>query len=64
MQIINGYLCRDCTDVARAKKGVDPAHPEQEYGLREQDKRGEPEPGSAGALAESGDVGTRLHVIA
>ena len=27
MQVVNGYVCSNCTDVANAKKGVDPAHP-------------------------------------
>jgi hypothetical protein len=27
MEIVNGYPCRDCTDVAYAKKNIDPAHP-------------------------------------
>jgi len=27
MEVINGYVCRNCTDVEYAKKGVDPAHP-------------------------------------
>lgn len=27
MEVVNGYVCRSCTDVAYAKKGVDPAHP-------------------------------------
>jgi hypothetical protein len=27
MEIVNGYVCRNCTDVANAKKGVDPARP-------------------------------------
>jgi hypothetical protein len=27
MQIVNGYQCRDCTDVSYAKKNIDPAHP-------------------------------------
>lgn len=26
-QIVNGYLCFDCADVALAKKGDNPAHP-------------------------------------
>ena len=29
MQIVNGYLCMNCTDVDHAKKNVDPAHPQQ-----------------------------------
>lgn len=27
MQTVNGYVCQNCTDVANARKGVDPAHP-------------------------------------
>jgi hypothetical protein len=26
-QIVNGYVCFDCSDVALAKKGENPAHP-------------------------------------
>ncbi|NGM21296.1 hypothetical protein G3576_14830 [Roseomonas stagni] len=29
MEIVNGYPCRDCADVARAERGIDPARPEQ-----------------------------------
>lgn len=27
METINGFQCRDCTDVGYAKKHIDPAHP-------------------------------------
>ena len=27
MELVNGYVCRDCTDVERARKGEDPAKP-------------------------------------
>jgi hypothetical protein len=27
MELVNGYVCRDCTDVALAKRQIDPAHP-------------------------------------
>ncbi|WP_374575130.1 hypothetical protein [Phenylobacterium sp.] len=27
MEIVNGYVCRNCTDVANAKRNIDPAHP-------------------------------------
>lgn len=27
MEVVNGYVCRNCTDVEYAKKGVDPARP-------------------------------------
>ena len=29
MQIVNGFVCMNCTDVERAQKFVDPAHPDQ-----------------------------------
>ena len=64
MQVVNGYVCRDCSDVALAKKGVDPAQPERERTVAKHPVERRPEPGTVGALAERGDVGTRLHVIA
>ena len=27
MEVVNGYACKNCTDVEYAKKGVDPARP-------------------------------------
>jgi hypothetical protein len=30
MEIINGYVCRNCTDVELAKRGVDPAKPKDD----------------------------------
>ena len=30
MQIVNGFVCMNCTDVERAHKGIDPAHPKQD----------------------------------
>jgi len=27
MEIVNGYVCRNCTDVGYAKRNIDPAHP-------------------------------------
>ncbi|TKW77585.1 MAG: hypothetical protein DI543_14925 [Bradyrhizobium icense] len=29
MQIVKGFVCMNCTDVERAQKGIDPAHPDQ-----------------------------------
>lgn len=28
MEVINGFVCRNCTDVENAKKSIDPAKPE------------------------------------
>ncbi len=30
MEVVNGYVCKSCCDVALAKKGVDPAHPKDD----------------------------------
>jgi hypothetical protein len=27
LEVVNGYVCRNCSDVDLAKRGVDPAHP-------------------------------------
>ncbi len=27
IQVVNGFVCMDCADVALAKKDIDPAHP-------------------------------------
>ena len=38
MEMVNGYQCRDCTDVAYAKKNIDPAHPKAgPFGVNAQD---------------------------
>jgi hypothetical protein len=30
IEVVNGYVCKSCCDVALAKKGVDPAHPKDD----------------------------------
>ena len=27
IELVNGYVCHNCTDVANAKRNIDPAHP-------------------------------------
>ncbi len=45
MEIVNGYVCKNCTDVANAKKGIDPAHPKDgPNGVDAKDKSGKPDP--------------------
>lgn len=41
LNIVNGYVCHNCTDVENAKKGVDPAHPKKDISSRSQAKTGE-----------------------
>jgi len=41
MEMVNGYQCRDCTDVSNAKKHIDPAHPKDgPYGVNAPDGSG------------------------
>ena len=42
MQIVNGFVCFNCTDEANAKKNIDPAHPANG-------------PAAAGASSKPGD---------
>jgi len=36
--IVNGYTCKNCTDVDYAKKHIDPAHPKSgPYGINAKD---------------------------
>jgi hypothetical protein len=30
IQVVNGYVCQSCSDVALAKKGVNPSHPQDD----------------------------------
>jgi len=39
--VVNGYSCKNCTDVDLAKKHVDPAHPKDgPYGINAKDQPG------------------------
>src|SRR5665213_2894951 len=42
IQVVNGFVCMDCADVALAKKDINPAHP----------------PGSPNAAPKSGSSGS------
>jgi hypothetical protein len=63
MTLVNGYVCRDCTDAELAKRGIDPAHPKKALEgseantPRDRDELGQNQPLS------SGSVGTRLNVL-
>ena len=38
MDVINGFQCRNCTDIDYAKKHIDPAHPKDgPYGINAKD---------------------------
>jgi hypothetical protein len=65
IELVNGYLCRDCADVEKAKKGVDPAAgPNSEAGRSKTDV---PVPGNDDGVnrpLKSGAVGTILNILA
>lgn len=44
IEVVNGYVCRNCTDVDLAKRGVDPAHPKDgPNGVYKADKAQKPD---------------------
>ncbi len=71
MQVVNGYPCFNCGDVAKAKRNIDPAAPQPnvEPASRQASRAVEPakdSDGSAGAndpLA-SGARGTQVNILA
>jgi hypothetical protein len=39
---VNGYSCKNCTDVDNAKRNIDPSHPKDgPFGVNRQDKPGQ-----------------------
>ena len=55
MEVVNGYVCNNCTDVEKAKKGVDPARPKD--GPNGADKVEEAKPSDRGpAVTFGGEV--------
>jgi len=50
LQIVNGYVCQTCCDVAAAKAGKDPAHPNAPPGQAGK-------PGNSGAAPNDGPAG-------
>lgn len=56
MEIVNGYVCRNCSDVELAKKGVDPAHPEEATKAEEAKPERGPAVTFGGALAPPAEL--------
>lgn len=61
MEIVNGFQCKNCTDVDYAKQHIDPAHPKDgPYGINAKDAdkarggAGDPAVVLGGALASGG----------
>ncbi len=70
-QIVNGYPCRDCTDVDLARKRIDPAHPKDgpdgvDAPSRKAAREEREKVQALGTipLEPSGTVGTRFNALA
>jgi len=51
--IVNGYTCKNCTDVDYAKKHIDPAHPKSgPYGINAKDDPTVKQTDSAASVAD------------
>ena len=51
MQIVNGYVCFNCTDVGYAQKHIDPAHPKGDQATAPE---GSQKPGSSPSVTFGG----------
>ena len=68
MEIVNGYLCRDCSDVDLAKRGVDPSKPKDDpknpaYDPAKAKADHGPSFQLGGALAKSGVDGSSANAL-
>lgn len=60
---VNGFSCKNCTDVDYAKKHIDPAHPKDgPYGVNAKDHDGEKDNTRAGARKAWSEPGVALDV--
>lgn len=63
---VNGFSCKNCTDVDYAKKHIDPAHPKDgPYGVnaKDHDEKKPGEPGAKGAARKGwSDPGVSVDV--
>ena len=69
MDVVNGYICKNCTEIDLAKKGIDPARPKDgPYGrdkVRADEKAAQKDEVKREAvLATTGAVGRSLDVRA
>jgi hypothetical protein len=75
--IVNGYVCRNCTDIDLAKKGVDPAHPPDKFDPTQAAKDGKSDPTKPGSDLKqtaaavdgvnrpllAGTIGTQVNIL-
>jgi hypothetical protein len=58
IELVNGFVCRDCADVALAKRGIDPAKPKEPGG----GAAPEPSPDGVNRPLAAGERGTVLNL--
>jgi hypothetical protein len=63
IEIVNGYVCRDCTDVERAKKGEDPAEKPNALATPDTVGTSEDEPRGVNRPLAAGERGTRGNLL-
>lgn len=70
MEIVNGFQCKNCTDIDLAKKGIDPAHPKLADGRpatpsnKEDDKREVAVRLGINQPNATGSIGTKVSIFA
>lgn len=61
---VNGYSCKNCTDVDYAKKHIDPAHPKDgPFGINAKDKPGHTDPSKSASGPSSPSPAVKLDGI-
>ena len=66
LEIVNGYVCKDCADVARAKKGEDPATKPNSPDARDHKAPGTPKDDELRGVnrpLSAGDRGTQVNLL-
>jgi hypothetical protein len=59
---VNGYSCKNCTDVDNAKRNIDPAHPQDgPFGVNRVPKPGEPK--ATGGVSAPGPANSSPAVV-
>lgn len=62
--MVNGYSCKNCTEVDLAKKHIDPAHPKDgPFGINKTDASGAPVKGAADPAANGASGLNRPSVV-
>jgi hypothetical protein len=59
IELVNGFVCRDCAEVALAKRGIDPAKPKEPAGTAASEKT----PDGVNRPLAAGERGTVINVM-